>query len=100
MTQVAEANDIECWSTVKLLRIMETVGRINMAKVVEILEYWQYENDLPARCTDLRFYLKNIRPKLPDLGAVELQSMRRPRPSSRRRLGRSLLQSRHGRLSV
>jgi hypothetical protein len=58
MVQVADANGIECWSAVKLLRIMETVGRINMAKVVEILEYWQYENDLPAPLHRLRLLFK------------------------------------------
>ncbi|MBE7503488.1 MAG: hypothetical protein HS113_25010 [Verrucomicrobiales bacterium] len=47
MIRVADANGIECWSTIKLLRVLETAGRIDMEKVTEILEYWDYENDLP-----------------------------------------------------
>jgi hypothetical protein len=47
MLHVADANGVECWSTIKLLRVMETAGRIDMEKVAEILEYWDYENDLP-----------------------------------------------------
>lgn len=47
MTRVAAANGIECWSTIKLLRVMVIAGRIEMDTVTEILEYWEYENDLP-----------------------------------------------------
>lgn len=54
MAQVAEANDIECWSTIKLLRIMETAGRIDFEMVTQIIEYWEYENDLPMPLNRLR----------------------------------------------
>jgi predicted solute-binding protein len=54
MTRVAEANSIECWSTIKLLRLMVTAGRIDMEKVAEILEYWDYEQDLPMPLGKLR----------------------------------------------
>lgn len=47
MNRVAAANGIECWSTIKLLRVMVNAGRIEMETVTEILEYWDYENDLP-----------------------------------------------------
>lgn len=47
MGKAAEAHSIECWNTIKLLRVMLTAGRIDMDKVVEILEYWDYEKDLP-----------------------------------------------------
>jgi hypothetical protein len=58
MTQVAEANSIECWNTVKLLRLMVTAGRIDMDKVAEILEYWDYEKDLPMPPNKLRQLFK------------------------------------------
>lgn len=54
MTQVAEANGIECWSTIKLLRIMETAGRIDLETVTQIVEYWEYEKDLPMPLIKLR----------------------------------------------
>ncbi len=54
MARVAEANGIECWSTIKLLRVMVIAGRIEMPKVREILEYWEYENDLPMGLGRLR----------------------------------------------
>jgi hypothetical protein len=54
MARVAEANGIECWSTIKLLRAMVIAGRIDMAKVTEIVEYWHYENDLPMGLGRLR----------------------------------------------
>jgi hypothetical protein len=53
-TRVAEANSIECWSTIKLLRLMVTAGRIDMEKVAEILAYWDYEHDLPMPLGKLR----------------------------------------------
>lgn len=58
MTLVAEANDIECWSTIKLLRVMEMAGRIDLEKVTEIIEYWEYENDLPMALPKLRKLFK------------------------------------------
>lgn len=58
MTRVAKANSIECWSTVKLLRLMFTAGRVNMDKVTEILEYWDYERDLPMPLSKLRQVFK------------------------------------------
>jgi hypothetical protein len=54
MAQVAEANDIECWNTIKLMRVMETAGRIDLDKVTEIVEYWEYDNDLPMALPRLR----------------------------------------------
>jgi hypothetical protein len=54
MTRVAEANGIECWSTIKLMRVMVNSGRIEMEAVNEILEYWEYEKDLPMPVGKLR----------------------------------------------
>jgi hypothetical protein len=58
MTQVAEANTIECWNTVKLLRLMVTADRIDMDRVAEILQYWDYEKDLPMPPSKLRQVFK------------------------------------------
>ena len=58
MARVAAANDIEYWSTVKLLRVMVIAGRIDMEAVNEILEYWEYEHDLPMGLAKLRQVFK------------------------------------------
>jgi hypothetical protein len=58
MARVAQGNSIECWSTIKLLRLMATAGRIDMEKVTEILEYWDYEKDLPMPPGKLRRVFK------------------------------------------
>lgn len=59
MTKVASAHDIECWSTIKLLRTMFTGGRITSETVAQILQYWQYENDLPAPLHRVRILYKD-----------------------------------------
>ena len=46
MQQVAHANSIECWNTIKLLKLMVTTNHIDMDKVTEILEYLHHEHDL------------------------------------------------------
>jgi hypothetical protein len=32
---------------VRTWKVLETVGRIDLEKVTEIIEYWEYEKDLP-----------------------------------------------------
>ena len=54
MTKVADAHGLECWNTIKLLKLMYSTGRIDDEKVGEILEYLQYENDLPMPLERLR----------------------------------------------
>ena len=58
MARVADANGIECWSTIKLLRLMVMAGRVDLDKVTEILEYWDYEKDLPMPPGKLRQLFK------------------------------------------
>jgi hypothetical protein len=59
MAQVAAANGIECWHTLKLLRIMETAGRIDWEQVTQIVVYWEYEKDLPMALPKLRKLFKD-----------------------------------------
>ena len=54
MQRVAEANSIECWNTIKLLKLMVTASHIDMEKVTEILEYLDDQNDLPMPKDRLR----------------------------------------------
>jgi hypothetical protein len=54
MTKVAEAHQIECWSTVKLMKLMYSAKRIDDEKVAEVLEYLRYDNDLPMPLERLR----------------------------------------------
>ena len=58
MAKVAEANGIECRSTVKLLRLMQTAGRIDLDTVTQIIEHWDYEKDLPMPIHRLRKLFK------------------------------------------
>lgn len=52
--QVAEVHAIECWLTLDLLKLMVDCSRIDLAKVSEIIEYWNHENDLPRGILELR----------------------------------------------
>ncbi len=54
MQRVAETNSIECWNTIKLLKLMVTASHIDMEKVTEILEYLGDQNDLPMPKDRLR----------------------------------------------
>jgi len=58
--QVAEANDIECWLTLDLLKLMVDCKRIDLAKVKEIIEYWKHEDDLPRGIQELRTYYQSL----------------------------------------
>lgn len=60
MRTVAEAHSIECWSLLKLLKVMITAGRIDMEKVTEILELLDYENDLPMPKEKLRREFRDL----------------------------------------
>ena len=59
MQRVAEAHAIECWNTIKLLEVMVSAGRIDMDKVTEILEFLDYDHDLPMSKDALRREFKN-----------------------------------------
>jgi hypothetical protein len=54
MQQVASANDIPCWSSLRLLRLMQTEGRIGLDLVRQVLEYLAETNDLPMPMEKLR----------------------------------------------
>ena len=58
MTKVAEVHGIEIWHTVKLLKVMHSGNRIDLEKVTEVLEYWEYEIDFPMRLDKLRTVFK------------------------------------------
>lgn len=54
MRRVAEANGIELWPVLKLLKLMVTEGRITLEVVQQIIQYLDHENDLPMSKTQLR----------------------------------------------
>jgi hypothetical protein len=60
LRNVAEAHDIECLGTLDLLKVMTAAGRITVAKVAEVLEYLDHENDLPMGRTKLRQQYQEI----------------------------------------
>lgn len=51
---VAKTHAIECWETIDLLKLLVDSGRITGAKVNEVLEYLDHENDLPMGKAALR----------------------------------------------
>lgn len=58
--KVAEAHDIKCWLTLDLLKLMVDCRHIDLAKVNEILEYWNHENDLPCGLQELRDHYRRL----------------------------------------
>ena len=52
--QVADAHTIDCWLTLDLLKLMVDCNRVDLAKVKEIIEYWNHENDLPRGLPEVR----------------------------------------------
>lgn len=58
MTKVANAHAIECWGIIKLLKLMFSTGRIDEEKVAEVLEYLEFEKDLPMPAHRLRIQFK------------------------------------------
>lgn len=48
MQEIGKILDIEIWSTIQLLRLMQTEGLITLEKCLEIARYWDHENDLPC----------------------------------------------------
>ena len=54
MKELADAFQIECWSVLKLLRLMQVEGRIGIEDVQQVLEYLDEENDLPMGKDRLR----------------------------------------------
>jgi len=60
MCQVASAHSIECWRTLDLMKRMVACGRINVAKVDEILQYLDHENDLGMPKADIRVFYQRL----------------------------------------
>ncbi|MEJ2745877.1 MAG: hypothetical protein P8123_09375, partial [bacterium] len=54
LCKIGRLYDIECWSVLKLLKVMLSAGRINSDDVKTVLEYLNYENDLPMSKVELR----------------------------------------------
>ena len=47
MQEIGKLLDIDVWSTVQLLRLMQIEDLISLEKCLEIVRYWDHENDLP-----------------------------------------------------
>lgn len=60
LSKVAAVHGIECWGTLKLLKLMAVCGRITMTKVNEVLEYLDNENDLPMGRAELEAQYKEL----------------------------------------
>ena len=54
MKRVADAHGIECWSMIKLLKLLCSAGRIDDDMVAQVFEYLKFENDLPMPMDRLR----------------------------------------------
>ncbi len=51
---LAESHAIEIWGVLRLLKLMIEHNRIDLARVREVVEYWNIENDLPMGLHELR----------------------------------------------
>ncbi len=60
MQRLAETFDIECWSTMKLMKLMVDCKHINVTKVREIVEYWGEDNDLPLSKPDFKLLYQEM----------------------------------------
>ena len=60
LRQVAEVHAIECWLSLDLLKVMLDCKRIDCAKVKELLELWNYENDLPRGKVEVREWYEKV----------------------------------------
>lgn len=58
LRDVAAAHGIECCGTLELLKLLVDSNRVDIAKVREILAYWDHENDLPLGRKVLREQFK------------------------------------------
>jgi hypothetical protein len=59
MQQLSEMFGIECWPTLKRMKLMLDCKRIDINKVKEVVEYWDSENDLPRHKNDFqRLYVE------------------------------------------
>ena len=47
MQEIGKLLDIEAWSTVQLLKLMQNEQVIHLEKCLEIADFWNHENDLP-----------------------------------------------------
>jgi hypothetical protein len=47
MQEIGKLLDIEVWSTIQLLRLMQIEEVISLEKCIEIVRHWDHENDLP-----------------------------------------------------
>jgi hypothetical protein len=66
MQQLAELFAIECWPTLKLMKLMLDCKRIDLDKVKEVVEYWNAEDDLPRHIVDFRkLYVECFNGKCP-----------------------------------
>ena len=66
MKTIADAHSIECWSIIKLLKLMLTTKKITQGKITELLQYLDHENDLPMGRKKLRaLYQKYFGSKCP-----------------------------------
>jgi hypothetical protein len=53
MQEIGKLLDIEIWSTIQLLRLMQIEELISLEKCIEIVRYWDHEDDLPRSKTAL-----------------------------------------------
>lgn len=61
MLQVAATYQIKCWRTLDLMKLMVDCGRMDTAKVKEILLYLDHENDLcPSKAEVKAFYQQHF----------------------------------------
>ena len=60
MQGIADTLGIAYFTTLDLLKLMYARGRVNLRDIDAIVEYWEYENDLPTGFSAIKTWRKSL----------------------------------------
>lgn len=60
MQGIAEAFGIACYSTLDLLRLMYVRGKATLADIDTVIDYWEYERDLPTSFAAIKSWRRSL----------------------------------------
>ena len=60
MQSVAAAFGIKVFSTLQLLQLLYERGRVKVEEIDSVIEYWNYENDLPTGFAAIHVWRNSI----------------------------------------
>ena len=60
MQGIAEAFSIACYSTLDLLKLMYVRGKATLADIDTVIDYWEYERDLPTSFAAIKSWRQSL----------------------------------------